>query len=103
MEGSKHFQSAQLVQEMGTEEGTAVIASIYLHLRTGCGRGERKVMPDLGNSRRKLEIAIGAMLAADIVAVAVLFSPLVGSATHGGRRFWNLRPNLQKKPTRWRR
>ena len=28
MEGSKHFQSAQLVQEMGTEKGTAVIASI---------------------------------------------------------------------------
>jgi hypothetical protein len=28
MEGSKHFQSAQLVQEMGTEEGTGVIASV---------------------------------------------------------------------------
>ena len=27
-------------------------------------------MPDLGNSRRKLKIAIGAMLAADVVAVA---------------------------------
>jgi hypothetical protein len=37
-------------------------------------------MPDLGSSRRKLKIAIGAMLAADVVAVAVLFSPLVGSA-----------------------
>ena len=37
-------------------------------------------MPDLGNSRRKLKIAIGAMLAADVVAAAVLFSPLVGSA-----------------------
>ena len=37
-------------------------------------------MPDFANSRRKLKIAIGAMLAADVVAVAVLFSPLVGSA-----------------------
>ena len=37
-------------------------------------------MADLQVSRRKLKIAIGAMLAADLVAVAVLFSPLVGSA-----------------------
>jgi Tfp pilus assembly protein PilO len=37
-------------------------------------------MPDFRKSRRKLKIAIGAMLAADVVAAAVLFSPLVGSA-----------------------
>ena len=37
-------------------------------------------MPDLGSSRRKLKVAIGAMLAADLIAAAVLFSPLVGSA-----------------------
>ncbi len=35
-------------------------------------------MPDLGKSRRKLKIAIGAMLAVDVIAVTVLFSPLVG-------------------------
>lgn len=37
-------------------------------------------MPDFRSSRRNLKIAIGAMLAADVVAVGVLFSPLVGSA-----------------------
>lgn len=37
-------------------------------------------MADLQVSRRKLKVAIAAMVAADLVAVAVLFSPLVGSA-----------------------
>lgn len=37
-------------------------------------------MPELQGSRRKLQIAIAAMVAADLIAVAVLFSPLVGSA-----------------------
>ena len=44
-------------------------------------------MPDLGTSRRELKIAIGAMLAVDVIAAAVLFSPLVGSAD--SRRFPN--------------
>jgi len=60
-------------------------------------------MPDLGNSRRKLKIAIGAMLAADIVAVAVLFSPLVGSADSRRTQILELKAELTKKPTRWRR
>ena len=81
MEGSKHFQGAQLVQEgQGSEAGAGVAASVVsIYVPDSSGQ-ERKVMPDLGNSRRKLKIAIGAMLAADVVAVAVLFSPLVGSA-----------------------
>jgi Tfp pilus assembly protein PilO len=54
-------------------------------------------MPDLGNSRRKLKIAIGAMLAADLVAVAVLFSPLVGSADSRSAQLSELRMELQKK------
>jgi Tfp pilus assembly protein PilO len=54
-------------------------------------------MPDLGNSRRKLKIAIGAMLAADVVAVAVLFSPLVGSADSRTLQLNLLRVELQKK------
>src|SRR5208283_3358049 len=54
-------------------------------------------MPDLGNSRRKLKIAIGAMLAADLVAVAVLFSPLVGSADSRQLQLNQLRVELQKK------
>ncbi len=37
-------------------------------------------MPDLQQSRRKLKIAIAAMVAADLIAAGVLFSPLVGSA-----------------------
>ena len=36
-------------------------------------------MPDLRDTRRKLKIAIGAMLGLDVIAAAVLFSPLVGS------------------------
>ncbi len=54
-------------------------------------------MPDLGNSRRKLKIAIGAMLAADVVAVAVLFSPLVGSADSRQLQLGQLRAELQRK------
>jgi Tfp pilus assembly protein PilO len=54
-------------------------------------------MPDLGNSRRKLKIAIGAMLAADVVAVAVLFSPLVGSADSRQLQLNLLRVELTKK------
>jgi Tfp pilus assembly protein PilO len=54
-------------------------------------------MPDFANSRRKLKVAIGTMLAVDVVAVAVLFSPLVGSA--GSRRLQinELRAELTKR------
>ena len=54
-------------------------------------------MPDFGNSRRKLKIAIGVMLAADVVAVAVLFSPLVGSADSRQLQLNQLRVELYKK------
>jgi Tfp pilus assembly protein PilO len=54
-------------------------------------------MPDLGSSRRKLKIAIGAMLAADLIAVAVLFSPLVGSADSRDAQLNQLREELRKK------
>src|ERR1700686_1304981 len=54
-------------------------------------------MPDFGNSRRKLKIAIGAMLAADVVAAAVLFSPLVGSADSRQLQLNQLRVELHKK------
>jgi Tfp pilus assembly protein PilO len=54
-------------------------------------------MPDFGNSRRKLKIAIGALLAVDVVAVAVLFSPLVGSADSRKLQLNQLRVELQKK------
>jgi hypothetical protein len=54
-------------------------------------------MPDLGNSRRKLKIAIGAMLVADVIAAAVLFSPLVGSAGSRKLQLSQLRIELQRK------
>src|SRR5208282_6852798 len=54
-------------------------------------------MPDLRDSRRKLKIAMGAMLAADVIAVAVLFSPLVGSADSRRLQINELRAELTKK------
>jgi Tfp pilus assembly protein PilO len=54
-------------------------------------------MPDFSDSRRKLKIAIGAMVAADIVAVAVLFSPLVGSEDSRRLQINELRAELTKK------
>jgi Tfp pilus assembly protein PilO len=54
-------------------------------------------MPDFSNSRRKLKIAIGAMLAADVVAMGVLFSPLVGSADSRQLQLNQLRVELQRK------
>lgn len=54
-------------------------------------------MPELGNSRRKLKIAIGVMLAIDVVAMAVLFSPLVGSADSRQLQLSELRVELLKK------
>jgi Tfp pilus assembly protein PilO len=54
-------------------------------------------MPDLGNSRRQMKIAIGAMLAVDLVAVAILFSPLVGSSESRKLQLNKLRIELRKK------
>jgi Tfp pilus assembly protein PilO len=54
-------------------------------------------MPDLGNSRRKLKIAIGAMLAVDVIAVGVLLSPLVGSEDSRRLQLSQLRVELQRK------
>jgi len=54
-------------------------------------------MPDFSQSRRKLKIAIGAMLVADVVAIGVLFSPLVGSAESRQLQLNTLRVALTKK------
>jgi hypothetical protein len=54
-------------------------------------------MPDFSQSRRKLKIAIGAMLVADVVAVGVLFSPLVGSADSRQLQLNMLRVELTRK------
>jgi type IV pilus assembly protein PilO len=54
-------------------------------------------MPELQTSRRKLKIAIAAMVAADLVAAAVLFSPLVGSASSRQIEMSQLAAELKKK------
>src|SRR5580700_3549649 len=54
-------------------------------------------MPDLGNSRHKLKIALGAMLAADVIAAAILFSPLVGSEQSRTEQLNQMRIELLKK------
>src|SRR5271167_2550885 len=38
-------------------------------------------MPDLRDTRRKVQIALAALAAVDVLAIAVFFSPLVGSET----------------------
>jgi len=54
-------------------------------------------MPELQGSRRKLQIAIAAMVVADLVAVGVLFSPLVGSAESRRINMSQLSAELNKK------
>lgn len=54
-------------------------------------------MAELQGSRRKLKITIGAMLAADVVAAAVLLSPLVGSAESRRIEMSRLSAELKQK------
>jgi Tfp pilus assembly protein PilO len=54
-------------------------------------------MPDLGKTRRKLKVAIAAMLVADAVAAGVLFSPLVGSEDSRQATLRQLSAELQRK------
>ena len=41
-------------------------------------------MPDLRETRHKVKIALAALAAADVIMIAVFFSPLIGS--QGSRR-----------------
>lgn len=54
-------------------------------------------MPDLRGTRKKLTIAIAALVVADIVAAGILFSPLVGSAESRRTQMRQLSAELQKK------
>ena len=54
-------------------------------------------MPELQGSRHKLKIAIAAMVAADLVAAAILFSPLVGSADSRRQLMSQLSAELRTK------
>jgi Tfp pilus assembly protein PilO len=54
-------------------------------------------MADLQHSRRQLKIAIAVMLAADVLAAALLFSPLVGSAKSRRLQMDQLAAELKRK------
>ncbi len=54
-------------------------------------------MPDLRDTKRKVKIAIGTLLLADVAAAALLFSPLVGSQRARGEQMQTLWRTLQVK------
>jgi Tfp pilus assembly protein PilO len=54
-------------------------------------------MADMKDTRRKLKIAIGVMLGLDVLALAVLISPLVGSTESRRQRMTDLWQELQTK------
>lgn len=54
-------------------------------------------MPELAETRSKLKIAIGALLAVDLIAVGLLFSPWIGSAESRKQELTDLWRDLQLK------
>src|SRR5580658_10188785 len=54
-------------------------------------------MPDLRHTRQKVKIAMAAMAAVDVIAIAVFFSPLVGSQSARQDQLHDLWRELQQK------
>ena len=54
-------------------------------------------MPDLRETRKKVKMALGAMAAVDVIAIAVFFSPLVGSQSARQEQLHDLWKDLQQK------
>ncbi len=54
-------------------------------------------MPDLRQTRKNIKTALAVLLGVDVVAVAVLFSPLVGSTDSRRQELNQLRTELQTK------
>jgi len=54
-------------------------------------------MPEMKDTRRKVQIAIGTLLVLDIAAAALLFSPLVGSQRSRSEQMQSLWKTLQVK------
>jgi len=54
-------------------------------------------MPELGETRRRLRIALGAMVAVDVLAIGILISPLVGSTESRRQELTQLWQQLQLK------
>src|SRR5262249_59235764 len=76
----------------------SVCARQRVSWETGAGEVWRgTVMPDLRETRRKVKIALAAMAAVDFVAIAVFFSPLVGSQAQRQEHLHDLWKELQQK------
>jgi type II secretion system (T2SS) protein M len=54
-------------------------------------------MPDPRNTKRKLKLALGILVAIDVAAVALLFSPWIGSQRTRGEQMQSLWRTLQVK------
>jgi type IV pilus assembly protein PilO len=54
-------------------------------------------MPDLRQTRKKIKTAVGVLLGVDLIAVIVLFSPLVGSTASRRQELNQLWSELQSK------
>jgi type IV pilus assembly protein PilO len=54
-------------------------------------------MPDLRQTRKNIKAALGVLLGVDVLAAAVLFSPLVGSTDSRRQELNQLRSELQTK------
>ena len=54
-------------------------------------------MPDLRQTRKNIKVALGVLLGVDVLAAAVLFSPLVGSTDSRRQELTQLRTELQLK------
>src|ERR1700678_1590079 len=54
-------------------------------------------MPDLRQTRKSIKTALAVLLGVDVLAAAVLFSPLVGSADSRRQQLSQLRGELQAK------
>ncbi|MFZ0952305.1 MAG: hypothetical protein WAN17_08565, partial [Candidatus Sulfotelmatobacter sp.] len=54
-------------------------------------------MPDLRQTRKNIKTALGILLGVDVLAAAVLFSPLVGSTDSRRQELTQLRTELQLK------
>ena len=106
MESSQRFQQTQIQQESsqgGQTRGDNVqfdITAVYIPELTGSGSSggkEHAMMPDSRDARQKVKIAIAALVALDLIALVVMFSPLVGSERSRREQLDQLWRELQQK------
>ena len=105
MESSQRFQQTQIQQESsqgGQTRGDNVqfdITAVYIPDLAGSGSSgkEHAMMPDSRDARQKVKIAIAALVALDLIALVVMFSPLVGSERSRREQLDQLWRELQQK------